>query len=69
MNSFRIETLNITGNGKIESFLVQGGLRWQSITLISGKSVTISKVGLKPAYHIEGSEPSTRHIPHLEKYL
>lgn len=46
-NSFRTETFNISGTGRIESSLLQGGLRWQSITLINGSGVTVKDAGIR----------------------
>ena len=53
MNSFRTETYNITGTGQINSWLLQGGLRWLSITLLTGSSVTIDTVGITASVDIE----------------
>lgn len=53
-NSFRTETFNITTPGRTESFLLQGGQRWQSITLLTNSStITIGSVGFKPSVQIE----------------
>lgn len=56
MNSFRTETFNITDSGKTQSFFLQGGLRWQSITLIGNTPITIRNVGLKPSVSISDPE-------------
>ena len=56
MNSFRTETFNITDSGKTQSFFLQGGLRWQSITLIGNTPITIRDVGLKPSVSISDPE-------------
>lgn len=56
MNSFRTETFNLSSNGETESFLIQGGLRWQSITLLTNTSLTINGVGLRPSVDILPSE-------------
>lgn len=53
MNSFRTETFNITQTGQIESFFLQGGQRWQSITLLTDSSITISKIGFRPSVDIK----------------
>jgi hypothetical protein len=53
MNSFRIETLNISSSGRTESFFLQGGLRWQSIALVSNSSINISGVGIRPSVTIQ----------------
>lgn len=54
-NSFRAETFNITGVGKTESSLLQGGLRWQSITVLGNSSLTISDIGLRPTVSINAT--------------
>ncbi|KAJ5729584.1 uncharacterized protein N7483_004092 [Penicillium malachiteum] len=48
-NSFRTETFNITSAGKSEALLLQGGLRWQSITLLDNYTLTITNAGLRPS--------------------
>ncbi|CZR61468.1 uncharacterized protein PAC_11364 [Phialocephala subalpina] len=53
MNSFRTETFNITTAGTTESFFIQGGQRWQTVTLLSNTSVTIASVGFKASVDIE----------------
>jgi hypothetical protein len=45
-NTFRTETFEITKPGPLQSFFLQGGLRWQSITLLTNTSVTFSSIGL-----------------------
>ncbi|KAJ5388025.1 alpha-L-rhamnosidase [Penicillium cosmopolitanum] len=47
-NAFRVETFNITKTGKLQSPLIQGGQRWQSIRLIAGQSVSFTRVGFVP---------------------
>lgn len=54
-NSFRTETFNISQSGKTESSLLQGGLRWQSITLLGNLSLTISDIGLRPSVPINAT--------------
>ncbi|KAJ5851658.1 uncharacterized protein N7529_011043 [Penicillium soppii] len=34
-NTFRIETFNVTASGKIESYFIQGGLRWHQLRLLT----------------------------------
>ena len=53
MNSFRVETFNISANGTTQSFFIQGGQRWQTVTLLSNTSVTISGVGFQPSVDIK----------------
>ena len=52
MNSFRTETFNISESGRIESFFIQGGLRWQSITLLTNSTLKIRKLGLRPSVQV-----------------
>ncbi|CAI7634564.1 unnamed protein product [Penicillium pancosmium] len=56
MNSFRHETFNISHSGTTESYFIQGGLRWQSITLIGDTPITIRKAGLRPSVNITDPE-------------
>ena len=53
MNSFRTETFNISSTGQTESFFIQGGQRWQSITLLTNSSLTLSGVGFRPSVTIQ----------------
>ena len=53
MNSFRTETFNISNPGRTESFLLQGGQRWQSITLLTNSSLTINDVGFRATVNIQ----------------
>lgn len=46
-NSFRAETFNVTGTGRLVAPLLQGGQRWQSITLLTGGSISFDSVGLE----------------------
>ncbi|KAK8179057.1 Six-hairpin glycosidase-like protein [Phyllosticta citribraziliensis] len=45
-NSFRVETFNVTTPGRVQSFFIQGGLRWQGIKVLTDGSISISRVGL-----------------------
>ena len=57
MNSFRTETFNITTPGNTESFFIQGGQRWQTVTLLSNNtSVTISNVGFRASVEIKPTD-------------
>lgn len=56
MNSFRHETFNISHSGTIESYFIQGGLRWQSVSLIGDTPITIRKAGLRPSVNITNPE-------------
>ncbi|KKY32727.1 putative alpha-l-rhamnosidase [Diaporthe ampelina] len=46
-SGFRAETLNVTELGRLVAPLVQGGQRWQSITLLTGGSITFESAGLE----------------------
>ncbi|EYE90739.1 Six-hairpin glycosidase [Aspergillus ruber CBS 135680] len=49
-NTFRVETFNVTESGHVQSFLIQGGLRWQRLQLLSPEStVKICRVGIRSA--------------------
>jgi hypothetical protein len=60
-NSFRVETFNITKPGKLESYFVQGGQRWQSIKVLTKGHITLTEVGFVPTIdHINPDNlPST----------
>ncbi|KUJ15991.1 Six-hairpin glycosidase, partial [Mollisia scopiformis] len=53
MNNFRTETFNITNASTTESFFIQGGQRWQTLTLLSNTSVTIGNIGFRASVDIE----------------
>lgn len=56
-NTFRVQTFNLTATGKTESFMLQGGLRWQTVRLLTSHSVVFSSVGLNStAAHVPASE-------------
>lgn len=46
-NSFRAETFNVTEAGRLVAPLLQGGQRWQSITLLTGGSISFDSVGFE----------------------
>ncbi|PWY93095.1 Six-hairpin glycosidase [Aspergillus sclerotioniger CBS 115572] len=46
-NTFRVETFNVTSTGKVESFFIQGGLRWQNLLLLTEGSVRICQAGIR----------------------
>lgn len=52
MNSFRTETFNITQPGQIQSYFLQGGQRWMSVTLLTGASVTIRAAGFEASVSV-----------------
>lgn len=45
-NNFRTEAFNVTEPGSFASYFLQGGLRWQSIELVSNTTVTFSQIVL-----------------------
>jgi len=51
-NSFRTETFTFTEPGQIQSFFIQGSQRWQTVSLVTNTSVTISGVGFQPSVNI-----------------
>lgn len=53
MNSFRVETFNISTTGTTQSFFIQGGQRWQTVTLLSNTSITLKSVGFQPSVDIK----------------
>ncbi|KAJ5703137.1 hypothetical protein N7488_010685 [Penicillium malachiteum] len=55
-NSFRTETFNVSKAGEFEALLLQGGLRWQSITLLDNSTLTITNVGLRPSVVINDTQ-------------
>lgn len=44
-NTYRVETIEVQKTGRLESFLLQGGQKWQSIRLLTDGSVAFSSVG------------------------
>ncbi|KAL2272878.1 hypothetical protein FJTKL_05919 [Diaporthe vaccinii] len=46
-NHFRAETFNVTEPGRLVAPLIQGGQRWQSITLLTGGSISFDSVGFE----------------------
>ncbi|PYI08416.1 Six-hairpin glycosidase [Aspergillus sclerotiicarbonarius CBS 121057] len=46
-NTFRVETFNVTSTGRVESFFIQGGLRWQNLLLLTEGSVRICQAGIR----------------------
>lgn len=60
-NSFRVETFNITEPGKLESYFIQGGQRWQSIKVLTKGHITLTEVGFVPTIdHVDlDNLPST----------
>ncbi|KAJ5097361.1 glycoside hydrolase family 78 protein [Penicillium angulare] len=60
-NTFRVETFNITGPGKIKSYFIQGGQRWQSIKLLTKGHITFKEFGFIPTIdHVDLDDlPST----------
>jgi hypothetical protein len=47
-NTFRVETFNVTVPGKVESYFIQGGLRWHQLRLLTKHDdVRICGVGIR----------------------
>jgi hypothetical protein len=46
-NNFRVETFEISQTGATEAFLIQGGLRWTTVRLLTPGTVTFSKIGFR----------------------
>ncbi|KAH0282787.1 Six-hairpin glycosidase [Aureobasidium namibiae CBS 147.97] len=44
-NTYRVETFEVSCTGQLDSFLAQGGQRWQTIRLLTSGSVTFASVG------------------------
>ena len=42
-----METFNVTSTGRVESFFIQGGLRWQTLWLLTEGSVRICQAGIR----------------------
>lgn len=61
MSSFRTETFNITQTGQIQSYFLQSGQRWMSVTLLTGNSVSISAAGFEASVNViePGDLPGT----------
>ncbi|KAJ5725279.1 Six-hairpin glycosidase [Penicillium malachiteum] len=45
--TFRVETFNVTKPGSVQSYFIQGGLRWQSLRLLTQGTLEICGVGIK----------------------
>jgi hypothetical protein len=52
-NTFRVETFHVTEVGQFQSFFIQGGQRWESITLLTDGKVTFKEVGFIPSIDIQ----------------
>ncbi|KAJ5929675.1 hypothetical protein N7454_006625 [Penicillium verhagenii] len=61
-NAVRVETFNITKAGSVTSSLIQGGQRWQSIRLVAGKKVSISRVGFEPSVSVTDTNIFPTHF-------
>ncbi|KAF2159572.1 glycoside hydrolase family 78 protein [Zasmidium cellare ATCC 36951] len=46
-NTFRTETFNLTEPGRIESYFVQGGQRWETVRLLTNSTVAFEKIGFR----------------------
>ncbi|KAL1621742.1 hypothetical protein SLS54_005265 [Diplodia seriata] len=45
-NTFRVETFNVSSPGRLQSFFIQGGQRWQAIKLLGEGSFTFCGAGM-----------------------
>lgn len=72
-NTFRVETFNVTEPRDVQSFFIQGGLRWQSLRLLNSQStIQVCRVGVISANdrtavdalpgHFECSNPAYNEI-------
>ncbi|KAI0470036.1 Six-hairpin glycosidase [Xylariaceae sp. FL0804] len=61
-NAFRVETFNVTSIGDMSSFLLQGGLRWQSIELLTPGTVEFELVGLEASFDTTEVEDMPGHF-------
>jgi hypothetical protein len=67
-NTFRTETFKLTEPGSLQSFFLQGGFRWQSVSLLTNTSVTFSSVHLQtnspivPSNQLSGSFTSSNDL-------
>ena len=67
-NTFRTDTFKLTEPGSLQSFFLQGGLRWQSVQLLTNTSVTFSSVSLQtnspivPSNRLSGSFSSSNDL-------
>lgn len=44
-NAFRVETIDLTRPGKLQSYFIQGGQRWQTLRLLTNTTIVLSEVG------------------------
>ncbi|KAG8630089.1 hypothetical protein KVT40_001708 [Elsinoe batatas] len=67
-NTFRTETFDVTKHGRLDSFFIQGGQRWESIRLLTNGTVTL-RAGHRlstdhtPLYQLPGSFSSSNRDP------
>lgn len=55
-NSFRTETFNVTGPGRIQSTLLQGAQRWETVTLLTDSTIVVSNPGFEPSVGVRPTE-------------
>lgn len=53
-SSFRVETLNLTEVGKVQSYFIQGAQRWQSLRLLTNTTVVFNDIGFNSTAPLEG---------------
>lgn len=56
-NTFRVETFNLTGIGRRQSFFIQGGQRWETVEILTDTTITFKSVGFNASSsHIEADD-------------
>lgn len=51
-NTYRVETFEVAHSGPFDSFILQGGQRWQAIRLLTNGTIQFSSVGFTPTVSI-----------------
>lgn len=68
-NTYRVETFQVTGKGQLQSSLLQGGQRWQSIRLLTAGSITFRTVGFKATVSTEKPDDLPGHFESDNSFL
>ncbi|KAL1625039.1 hypothetical protein SLS56_007547 [Neofusicoccum ribis] len=55
-NTFRVETFNVSSPGRLQSFFIQGGQRWQAIKLLGEGSLTFCGAGMASGNDVRAPE-------------
>lgn len=58
MNTFRVESFNVTDVGAFSSPLLQGGQRWQSIQLLTEGSITFDAITMAASVNVSAQNQS-----------